>query len=147
MTKITNKDIEKFIIDYMADPKLNTMKKLEGFAFDTPLVGFSSADDELYPYYKNHIDANFYKLPEEWLKSYYDQDFDPANVSVVSWVLPQTEDTRRKARKCDDAPTLEWERVRVYGEECNRDMAEALQNWLRKKGIEAIAPIVSPEFS
>ena len=37
--------------------------------------------------------------------------------------------------------------VRVHGEECNRDMALSLQNWLREKGYEAIAPIASPEFA
>lgn len=64
-TLVNNADIEKFILDYMANPKLNTMKEIEGPAFDTPLVGFSLATDSYYEYYKNHIDPNFYRLPQE----------------------------------------------------------------------------------
>lgn len=82
--KISNTDVEKFILDYMADPALNTMKEIEEFAFDAPIVGFSSAMDSYYSFYKNHIDKDFYRLPEEWLKSVYKRDFDPANISIVS---------------------------------------------------------------
>ena len=101
------KDIEKFITDYMANPKLNTMKEIDGFAFDAPLVGFSSAADPYYAFYKDHIDPNFYRTPVEWLKSFYDAEFNPANVSVISWVLPQTSETRRLARQQNDCPTME----------------------------------------
>lgn len=37
--------------------------------------------------------------------------------------------------------------VRVHGEECNRDMAGALQDWFKKKGVEAVAPIIATDFS
>lgn len=144
---VTNRDIEAFILDYMADPAKNTMKEIEGVAFDTPLVGFSRAADELYPFYKQHIDPAFYRLPQEWLENVYGRKFDPENVSVISWVVPQTEKNRALSRAQTDCPTLEWQMVRVHGEECNRAMASALEAWLRDRGCEAVAPMCAPDFS
>ena len=95
--QLTNEYVAQWIHDYMADPAKNTMKKLPGFAFAEPLVGFSSAADLLYPFYKEHIDPNFYRLPTEWLQSACGKAFAPEEVSVISWVLPQTEDTRQKS--------------------------------------------------
>ena len=142
----TNETIARWISDYMAVPQHNTMKELPLPAFGTPLVGFSSAADPLYPFYKEHIDPSFYRLPTEWLEKTYGHGFDPENVSVISWVLPQTEDTRKKSAACTDAPTLEWEHVRVYGEECNRALAQAIETLLRENGFEAVAPMCSADF-
>jgi len=144
---LTNAYVENWLRDYMADPAHNTLKELPGFAFDLPSAGFSRASDPLYPFYKDHIDPNFYRLPTEWLKSVYGKDFDPANVSIVSWVLPQTADTRAKSAASTDAPTMEWQHARVHGEECNRALAKALEDHFRELGYEAVAPMISPEFS
>lgn len=146
-SQITNDDIEKFILDYMSNPKLNSMKEIDGYAFDTPLIGFSSASDSYYSYYKNHISSNFYLLPQEWLKCVYHRNFDPANVSIISWALPQTSENRSLSRQKSDCPALQWQMVRVYGEECNCAMAKALQDWFNEKGIEAVAPIIAKDFS
>lgn len=139
--------IENWIKTYMADPAHNTLKTLPGPAFDLPLIGFSRASDPLYAYYKEHIDPAFYRLPEEWLENRFGYPFDPAQVSVISWVLPQTADTRAKSRVQSDCPTMEWQLARVHGEECNRNLAQALTEWLQSFGIEAIAPMVSDQFS
>ena len=125
----------------------NTLKELPGPAFDLPSAGFSRADDPLYAFYKQHIDPNFYRLPEEWLESVYGHAFDPAGVSVISWVLPQTADTRAKSRASTDCPTMEWQMARVHGEECNRNMAKALEEYFRSLGYEAVAPMCSPDFT
>ena len=141
------KVVEKFIVDYMADPAHNSMREIDEPAFDTPLVGFSSAADALYPFYKQHIDADFYRLPTEWLASAYGREFDPKQVSVVSWALPQTAHTRALSAAQKDCPTMEWQMVRVHGEECNRELASAVAAFFQAQGIEAVAPMCSPEFS
>lgn len=144
---LTNEYVEKWLREYMDDDARNTMLEIPGRAFELPTVGFSSAADELYPFYKQHIDPQFYRLPEEWLQSVYERAFDPAEVSIISWVLPQTQANRDRSRQMQDCPTLEWQMVRVHGEECNRNMARALEEHLHKLGYEAVAPICSPEFS
>lgn len=145
--KLTNEYIENWLHDRMSHIEYNNMKELPGFAFEVPSVGFSRADDPLYPFYKDHIDPDFYRLPQEWLKAVYGHDFDPSRVSVISWVLPQTQDTKLKSRAEADCPPLEWTMVRVHGEECNRQLAKALEQHLVDLGYEAVAPMVSPEFS
>jgi len=145
--KITNAYIEKWIRDYMSIPENNTMKEFEGPAFDLPLVGFSSATDELYPFYKRHIDPDFYRLPQEWLQCAFGKEYDAENVSVISWVLPQTKENRDKSRMQDDCPPMEWQMVRVHGEECNRNLAKALAEHLTALGYDAVAPMCSDQFS
>jgi len=131
----------------MADPANNSMKLLPGPAFDTPLVGFSRGDDPLYAFYKNHIDPDFYRLPHEWLEKVLGHSFDPKNVSIISWVLPQTAENRAKSRTQTDCPTYEWQMVRVHGEECNRRLADALVAMLKEHGLEAVAPMTSDQFA
>ncbi len=145
--KLTNAYIENWLKEYMDSDERNTMLEIPGRAFDLPLVGFSNADDELYPFYKQHIDPEFYRLPQEWLGSAHGKDFDPAEVSVISWVLPQTEHNRDLSRGQKECPTIEWQMVRVHGEECNRAMAKALETHLNELGYEAIAPMCAEDFS
>ena len=144
---ITNEYIENWIVNRMAQPEHNNMKELPGFAFGQPLVGFSRGDDPLYPFYKEHIDKDFYRLPNEWLESTFGGSFDSANISVISWVLPQTAENKALSRQKTDCPTLEWQMVRVHGEQCNRDLADALVAHLKELGIPAVAPMTSDQFS
>ena len=143
----TNSSIEKWLVDFMSDPANNTLVELPGPAFALPSVGFSRASDPLYPFYKDHIDPDFYRLPTEWLKSVYGREFHPENVSIISWVLPQTADTRAKSAASTDCPTLEWQMARIHGEDCNQAMAKALETYFRDLGYEAVAPMCAPDFS
>lgn len=145
--ELNNAYIENWIQERMSHIEYNNMKELPGFAFDIPSVGFSRGDDPMYAFYKDHIDPGFYRLPSEWLKSVYGHDFDPARISVISWFLPQTDDTKQKSRATDDCPPMEWTMVRVHGEECNRQLAKALEQHLIELGYEAVAPMVSDQFS
>ena len=145
--ELQNAYIESWIKERMSKIEYNNMKELPGFAFDIPSVAFSRGADPLYAFYKDHIDPDFYRLPQEWLQAVYGHDFDPARISVISWFLPQTEDTKQKSREVDDCPPLEWTMVRVHGEECNRQLAKALEQHLVELGYEAVAPMVSDQFS
>lgn len=139
--------LENFITEYMSKSENNTMRVLDGSAFGTPIVGFGNATDELFDFYKEHIDKDFYRLPTEWLEAKYGRTFEKENVSVISWVLPQTEETKKKCRALPDCPAYEWQMVRVYGEECNRQLATAVEKLLEKMGIAAVAPMSSDQFS
>lgn len=145
--EITNAYIDSWIKSRMAILENNNLKELPGFAFAEPLVGFSRGDDELYDFYKDHIDPNFYRTPAEWLASAFGKSYSPGNISVISWFLPQTDDTKEKARAFDDCPPLEWTMNRVHGEECNRRLAKALEEHLCSLGFDAVAPMCSDEFT
>lgn len=145
--EINNAYIENYIKSHMALPENNNMKELPGLAFGEPIVGFSKGSDELYDFYKEHIDHDFYRTPAEWLESAFGHSFDPEEISVISWFLPQTEEVKEKCRAFDDCPPLEWTMVRVYGEACNRDLATALAEHLSSLGHAAVAPMSSEDFS
>lgn len=136
-----------FITDHMSKPENNTMKMYDLPAFGTPVVGFSSAADPLYTYYKTHIGEEFYRTPDEWLNGSCNSNYDKSQISVISWILPQTKAVKEKCREQKVCPALEWEYVRVYGEECNRALALAVQNFAQSMGIAAVAPMISTEFS
>ena len=101
----------------------------------------------MYSFYKQHIDPPFYWLPTEWLEETYGHPFDSRNVSVISWILPQTEGIKKLNRNQSDCSTLEWQMNRVYGEECNRGLAKALEEHFKELGYEAVAPMCSEKFS
>ncbi len=145
--KITNAQIEAWIKSYMSLPENNNMKELPGFAFAEPLVGFSAGSDGLYDFYKDHIAPDFYRSPKEWLKAACGREYEPDSISVISWFLPQTDDTKGKCRAVDDCPPLEWTMVRVHGEECNRRLAKSLEEYLKGLGCDAVAPMCSEQFS
>lgn len=139
--------ITNFIINRMNDRRYNTQKEIDAPAFGEPVVGFANASDPLFEFYKKHIDEGFYRLPKEWLEEKFSHDFDTDNISIVSYILPQTEDTKAKCRLLPDCPALEWQMVRVHGEECNRELAGALAEYLCSIGIEAVAPMCEKSFS
>jgi ferredoxin len=138
--------IEEFIKAYMKSDK-NTLKVMDKPAFGEPKMGISHGDDDLYSFYKQHIDPPFYWLPTEWLEETYGHPFDSRNVSVISWILPQTEGIKKLNRNQSDCSTLEWQMNRVYGEECNRGLAKALEEHFKELGYEAVAPMCSEKFS
>jgi len=144
---ITNTYIENWIKNYMSLEDNNNLKELPGFAYAEPIVGFSNGSDSLYDFYKDHIDPEFYRTPAEWLESAFGHSFDPEKISVISWFLPQTDDTKEKTRAKSDCPPLEWTMNRVHGEDCNRRLAKALEEHLKSLGLEAVAPMCSDEFS
>ncbi len=144
-------DLKAALINFsqvrMQNLEYNTQKVNRAFAFDIPVCGFASASDPLFAFYKEHIGSDFYMLPEEWLETKYKRHFSLENISVMSYILPQTEDTKAKCRILSDCPAFEWQMVRVHGEECNRALASALEEYLESMGIAAVAPMSRPEFS
>jgi ferredoxin len=123
----------------------NSMKKWKGEpAWGKPLVGFGTGADPLYAFYKSDIGA-FYRAPLEFLEYHYpDRHFDATKITVISWILPQTEKTKQDHRQETHFPSERWARSRIFGEEFNVALRQHLVDQLHKQGIEAVAPMLSP---
>jgi epoxyqueuosine reductase len=131
------------IKEYIAGPE-NTMEKWDNEpAWGEPLVGFSNAADPLYQFYKTDI-GDFYILPHEYMKHKYNREYKPEQLSVVSWILPQTEATKQDHRKETHFPSERWARSRIFGEKVNVKLREYVVNQLENNGIDAVAPMNSP---
>jgi len=111
--------MEKVIKDFIAGPENSMQKWGDEPAWAEPLVGYSSGADPLYTFYKQDI-GSFYLSPLAFIShAYPGKEFKPEELTVVSWILPQTDATKRDHRKETHFPSERWARSRIFGEEVN----------------------------
>ena len=87
----------------------------------------------------------FFLTPDEiFAKTFPSITVRPDELTVISWILPQAESTKRDHRKETAYPSERWARARKYGEEFNAKLRKQLVELLAEAGYEAVAPIDSP---
>jgi ferredoxin len=133
-------EVNKFI-----DSPVNTLKKWNDEpAWGEPIIGFSNGADPIYRFYKKDI-GDFYFSPLKFLsQKYLNRDFEVDKITVISWILPQTDATKRDQRKETHFPSERWARSRIFGEEVNDKLRQHIVDFLNRKGVEAVAPVLSP---
>ncbi|MFC1803563.1 epoxyqueuosine reductase [Thermoproteota archaeon] len=134
--------IRNQILNFMAGPENSMLKWGNEPAWAEPLVGFSSGADPLYPFYKQDI-GDFYILPHECMKDAYSKEYEPSQLTVISWILPQTEATKRDHRKETYFPSERWARSRIFGEQANVKLRKHVVTILSEQGYDAVAPMIS----
>ena len=141
--------LEGAVKQFFRESPENSLKNLLGErAWDEPLVGFSAGDDPIYAMLKDDI-GPFYLTPDEiFRKSFPEADPVTAGaLTVVSWILPQTRNTRADHRKATVYPSERWARARYYGEMFNDLVRKHVCNILGDRGIAAVAPMHAPFWS
>jgi epoxyqueuosine reductase QueG len=136
--------ITGIIKSFIASPE-NTLEKWgDEPAWAEPIVGFSSGADPLYEFYKRDI-GPFYVSPLEFIgHAYPGEEFSAEELTVISWILPQTEATKRDHRKETHFPSERWARSRIMGENANVKLRTHVVDRLREEGVKAVAPMLSP---
>lgn len=125
----------------------NTLQNPAGDrAFDPPLVGFSSGADPLYEAYKEHVGPDHWTPAEAFRLAFPGAPADPAELTVISWILPQTPATRAANRRRRAYPAEAWARARIYGEEFNVQLRRHVVARLAAAGIPAVAPQLLPAW-
>ncbi|MDO9230623.1 MAG: hypothetical protein Q7U03_13800 [Syntrophales bacterium] len=115
-------------------------------AWAEPLIGFSRGDDPLYPKFKEDI-GPFYWTPQEiFAATFPGLRVAPGELTVISWILPQTKQTRRDNRREKAVSAERWARSRKYGEDFNIKLRDHLVGVLREAGYEAVAPLNAPAW-
>jgi epoxyqueuosine reductase QueG len=144
---VFNKDPEKFIegviAKFVQESPANRRKVDGGRYWQTPLVGFASGDNPLFRQYKKII-GEFHYTPQEIFELTFGRRKPPGELSVISWVLPASEDIRKSNRKEIRYPSLLWAHARDFGEQFNVKLRNHLVSMLKKKGYKAVAPMNSP---
>ncbi|MDR2819347.1 MAG: 4Fe-4S ferredoxin [Desulfovibrio sp.] len=137
---------------FMKSPE-NDLHMPEGHepAFGLPLVGFAAGDDPLWDAYKEHV-GPFHWTPMEAFALRYPQEkggeISSSELVVMSWILPQTEATRRDHVKEKEMPAHRWARARIFGEEfVNNGLRKYILSALEAKGIQAAAPMLLKEWT
>ncbi|MFC1977589.1 hypothetical protein ACFLWS_04925 [Chloroflexota bacterium] len=115
--------------------------------FDEPLVRFADGDDPIFTEYKTIIAAT-HLTPREALAKACDKSPEalPARLSVVSWILPITEKTRKSNRAETRVPSRLWSHTRWYGEQFNNTLRKHVGELLTGMGYLAVSPMTQPYF-
>ncbi|HOS97980.1 MAG TPA: epoxyqueuosine reductase [Deltaproteobacteria bacterium] len=143
-----SRHVEDVITAFMDDGGVNTLWQDPGErAWARPLVGFSSGDDPMWEALREVADPLHWTPAEAFAQAWPDMQPGPAELTVISWVLPQTEATRAENRSQTAFPSLRWARTRTFGEEINDRLKVHLVASLKELGVEAVAPTLLPNFS
>ena len=136
--------IASIIRRYLADPKKHAIAPGHSEpAFAQELVGFGSGEDPVFRQLKDLIGPFYWTPAEIFGIAFPGEKSAPKPLSVISWILPQTEITKKDQRRCKRYPSRRWTYARLHGEDVNSRLRRRLIDALRKKGFPAVAPMLS----
>lgn len=140
--------LTRMMVDFVATSPLNALGLPTGeVAWDAPLIGFSRGDDPIYLECKRHI-GDFHWTPLEIIKLTFPGIQTKAeDLTVISWILPQTKATKKENATRKVYPSVRWAAARGPGEKFNIALREHVVKTLLEAGVQAVAPMVSPRFS
>jgi epoxyqueuosine reductase QueG len=140
--------VEKEIRSFVLNSPLNRLPTPENdVIFDEPLVGIADGDDPIFTEYKDIIDPA-HLTPREALTQALNKNPAelPLRLSVISWILPITDKTRKSNRRHTKTPSRLWAYTRWHGEKFNTALREYVANLLTQKGYLAVAPTTQPYY-
>jgi epoxyqueuosine reductase len=150
--KNPNNILEQLIKNFIKESKQNQRTQLDqGVYWDEPLVGFASGMDSLFYEYKTLI-GTFHLTPREIIASALKEKgrglllSEIEMISVISWILPASEDIRKSNRKEEKFPSKLWAYAKGLGEGCNNALRRHVVCFLEDLGHVAVAPILLPSY-
>lgn len=111
-------------------------------AWAEPLVGFARGDDPLFEQYKEVVGPYHWTPLEAFSQAFPEADAAPEELTVISWVLPQTTATRRDNRAQRVYPAERWARSRIFGEAFNSALRKYVADTLVAAGHAAVSPML-----
>ena len=118
--------------------------------FDEPLIGFVRGDDPIFRKLKEIIGPHHFS-PEEIMQWQAKRNHVPApaaeDVSVVSFILPLTQATKKDNAAMKKWPAERWAQTRLLGEIFSQTLVRELVTCLMERGVLAISPDVTPLFN
>ncbi len=115
-------------------------------AWEQALVGFAAGDDALWTRYKDVVGPFHYTPAELFNLHYPERPAQPRDLTVIAYVLAQSEATKADNRKEVFHPSERWVRARFAGEDCNAALRQHLVERLAAQGVDALAPQLSPHW-
>ena len=148
---ISKQIIEEAIREFVRTSPLNRLESFGGVPiFDEPLIGFADGDDPLFEQFKKVVHES-HLPPREILGRHLEEKLKtaspaPAHVSVISFVLPVSEETRTSNAREKEGPSLRWNHTRWKGQEFIQVLSRHLVSFLEERGANAVAPDLTPHF-
>jgi len=140
--------IEALIKDFIERSPENTLGNSENErAWEDFLIGFSNGDDPIYQEYKEYVGLFHWTPLEIFNITFPSFEGSAKDLTVISWILPQSKATKSDNRKEKTYPSERWARARIFGEEGNIQLAKNVVANLQQAGFMAVAPsLLSPSF-
>lgn len=140
--------VEGLINDFWATSAENSMGAADGEkAWGAPLLGYGRGDDPLFTQLKEDLGPFYWTPPEALAMAFPQQEVRAEELTVISWVLPQTAATRADQRLEQELPAARWARSRDFGERFNCALRLHLAAALTAAGFPAVAPERLPQFA
>jgi epoxyqueuosine reductase len=141
----SNAMVSDWVTSFVASSQTNSLfDGTNSPAWDTPLVGFARGDDPLFTFLHEDI-GDFYWTPAEAFRAAFgDPAVDAADLSIICWVLPQTQRAIRDNAQATAGPSESWARSRHHGEVCNDALRKHVVAQFAAIGIQAVAPVLAP---
>lgn len=115
--------------------------------FDPPFFGVAAGNDPLFAVYKKAI-GPFHWTPEEAFRlAFPETSCRSEELSVLSYVLPQTCQTREEQRQSASISCRRWFQSYLQGEALNRSLRENLVAAFAQADVQAVAPVLHPAWS
>lgn len=118
--------------------------------FDEPIVGFIRGDDPIFDQFKEIIGPHHFTTFEIMKWQAEKNGVKPpeaGDLSVVSFVMPITQRTKKDNTAAADWPAERWAQTRLLGEMFSQTFVREIIIDLMGRGILAIAPDVTPMFN
>lgn len=148
MTADVQVSITKIVSQFVEHSPENSLKlEPDEKAFDDVLVGFSSGADPIFEAYKDLVGVFHWTPAEIFSLTFPGTPVNSDDLTIVSWVLPQRKETKADNRKESFYPSRRWVHARFPGEEFNNSLRGHVVEELARKGIKAVAPVLSPQWS
>lgn len=148
---ISKQEIAKMIKDFVNNDPCNRMGDAFGDEkmWDEPLVGFANGADPIFREFKARNGCGMkHWMPDEIFNKVFDKNLaQPQDLTIISWVLPQTELTKAGMRKQNQWPTERWARARIFGEPINDEVRKFVIKKMTEAGYDTMAPILHPEWT
>jgi len=140
--------IEEEIKEFARTSPLNRLPFISDYIiWDEPLVKFADGNDPIFTEYKTIIAPTHLTPREALAKTYSKSPKDmPAHLSVISWILPAVEETRKSNRAETLVPSRLWSHTRWYGEKFNGALRAHMVEVLTEMGYLAVVPFLQPYF-
>lgn len=150
--KNPNRVLEQLIKNFINEAQFNRRTQIDyGIYWEKPLIGFASGIDPFFFEYKTVI-GPFHLTPREIISAALKERgrellfTEIEQISVISWVLPAAEDTRKSNRLENQFPSKLWAYTRDFGEACNNALKKHIVTFLEDLGHVTVAPTLSPTF-
>lgn len=141
LTQGTTDSITNLITELWDVPENDMRMAQPEKAWDPPLVGFAGGADPLFQQYKTVVGPFHWTPLEAFGQAFPDQTVTAEELTVIAWVLPQTQATKQEQRQQTVYPSERWSRSRVFGEQFNHRLRQQVAARLTAAGYPAVAPV------